>query len=822
MQMEKGKYDINNQNNVWGQVNGDNTTVTMNFYSNVRLPSYRVIEGDPPATDLGMIQQRQALVGKIYNSLMQPGTNALALTGIGGIGKSTLAALLFSFVKTQLSSKSSPFVASPLWLAIDEFTTFADIMGTLYQEFKRPMPDLKSHSPASQARMLNQVLADTPSPRFIVLDAFEHLLDEQTGNVLDERPGVGEWIDALNDHPWTSGCRLIMTSKLYPRGRRAAVDIGMHKYPVDGLAMDEGVNFLRKQIPHAKEGELRKATEYCSGHVQTLKFFGNLVALYKYPLSQLLEDQSLWTGNIAKNLLDSIFEKLNPWQRRLLYAFSVYRTPVPVEVAIMVVPDISLKQAQRHLQALLIQHLIQATSDRKFQLHSIVAAYARERFEEDNGHVVAGTVLNAHEHAANYYLQQAVTHCLSRSQRQQLSDVLLLIEATWHYGQATQWQKAYELMLREGLFLDLKNWGNYATLLDLYTSMFPLEQWLTDEKQRVAIYNNVGRLYSDIESRPRARSYYQKALAISQTANNRHGQSRTLNNLGWLAVELEDWPQAQKYFQQTLCICREIGDYRHEASALNGLGRLYDYQGEKEQASQCFEQALQIYQEHQEKENAKGTAWALSNLGKVHADLGKLEQARDYFRQALVLRKEQLRNQWEEGRTLKNLGIVYARLQQKEASLSCLEEALQLSKLVGDRRGEGRTLNALGQAYATFGENVTALDYFHQALAIHQETEDSRQEAKTRENIGDLLRTSFQSKDHIEQQYAAALHLYKEIGDQWGAGNVELKRGVYYVQQDQPQMALAHFFVAREMFEAISALDLLEEVRNWMNSLGEN
>ena len=60
----------------------------------------------------------------------------------------------------------------------------------------------------------------------------------------------------------------------------------------------------------------------------------NLAVLFKHP--------SLWTGDIATNLLDQIYtQQLNNAERELLLAFSVYREPVPIEGALVIITGIS-------------------------------------------------------------------------------------------------------------------------------------------------------------------------------------------------------------------------------------------------------------------------------------------------------------------------------------------------------------------------------------------------------------------------------------------------------------------------------------------------
>ncbi len=70
------------------------------------------------------------------------------------------------------------------------------------------------------------------------------------------------------------------------------------------------------------------------------------------------------------------------------------------------------------------------------------------------------------------------------------------------------------------------------------------------------------------------------------------------------------------------------------------------------------------------------------------------------------------------------------------------EQALQISREIGDRRGEGNRLGNLGLAYSGLGEVARAIEYYEQALQIARETGDRRGEAFASWNLGLLYEDS--------------------------------------------------------------------------------
>ena len=150
--------------------------------------SYRRIVGFPPLSDPRAIQQREQVVKAVYTQLTQTNITALALTGIGGAGKSTIAALVYRYTEEQRAMHTSPFLAETLWLIVDSTVTFADLIGNIFEALSKPIPQLSNLAPHNQAVTLFNALNTTDQPRLIILDQFENLLNCETGHARSTAP----------------------------------------------------------------------------------------------------------------------------------------------------------------------------------------------------------------------------------------------------------------------------------------------------------------------------------------------------------------------------------------------------------------------------------------------------------------------------------------------------------------------------------------------------------------------------------------------------------------------------------------------------------
>jgi tetratricopeptide (TPR) repeat protein/transcriptional regulator with XRE-family HTH domain len=697
----------------------------------VQAKTYQSIEGFPPPTNPRTIQQREKDVQTIYEKLLQADTTAVVLTGIGGVGKSTLAALVYRYALEQYQAGAGPFAARPLWLTVNESVTMMDLVGTLLETLGKPLPDLERLTPHGQVMTLFHTLNSGNDARLIVLDQFENVLDWQIGYALTERPGVGEWLDALNSQPCS--CKLLLTSRPWPRGTHGYPPTYMHEYPVTGLGEAEGIELLRKQgvrTEQATDLQLQTAVARCDGHAFALTFLASLLSRNRsLNLSLLFENglyEQMWDGDIAHNLLDYIYlRQLDDVQREVLFAFSIYREPVPLE-ATMALTDINAKDQKARLlsalRALLAQHLLQASGNGLYHLHKIVANYVREYYLHDEKEQA---LRNAHTRAASYYFAQPGVSNLPREQRKGINDARPLIEATWHLCQAELWQQAFDLMQQEGIYLDLRRWGGNATLLELYQLLLPLEKWHPSQAQEAEICDHLGRIYGTLGKKELALEYYERAMRIYRAVGNRQGEGRTLNHIASVQENLGRAALARELHGQALTIVRDIGDRKGEADSLSGFAWIAHSQGRQEEALSYYEQALRIYGEIG---NRIGEADVLNGMGLIRQSLGEKKEALHLIEQAWRKRQE-VRDRAGEGRTLNNLGLIYADLEQDVQAYECYKQSFVLRKETGDRNGEGVVLYNIGKLYFKQERYSLALACWLQAGRIFEEVRSTYQDA---------------------------------------------------------------------------------------------
>mgnify|MGYP000293313587 CR=1 FL=1 len=195
--------------------------------------------------------------------------------------------------------------------------------------------------------------------------------------------------------------------------------------------------------------------------------------------------------------------------------------------------------------------------------------------------------------------------------------------------------------------------------------------------------------------------------------------------------------------------------------------------------------------------NSQTRRLCLNQIGNSYNYLGNYGRAIDYYQQALVISRE-IGDRGGEGAALGNLGNAYFSLGQYERAIDFLQQALVISREIGNRRGEGCDLGSLGNAYNSLGQYERAIDFLQQYLTIALEIGDRRGEGNALVNMG---ATQLKLKQYPESltHNQAALEIFREIG--FRAGVAEALKNLAELHH-----ALGEVEVARQFCQQALAL----------------
>jgi predicted ATPase/DNA-binding SARP family transcriptional activator len=239
---------------------------------------------------------------------------------------------------------------------------------------------------------------------------------------------------------------------------------------------------------------------------------------------------------------------------------------------------------------------------------------------------------------------------------------------------------------------------------------------------RADALNGAGELASAQSDYTQARAFYTECLAIRREIGDREGIANVLTNLGRVANDQVDYVSARALHAECLAILREIGDRKGTAFSLVRLGLVALEQGDYVSARALCEESLSIRREIGDQQ---GIAYSLNNLGDVAYRQGDYAEAQALYEQSLAL----LRGigHWRGiASSLSRLGNAVREQGDYSSARALYEECQAILREIGARRGIASSLGQLGLVALKQGDYVSARALYEERLSISRESGDRR------------------------------------------------------------------------------------------------
>ncbi|HEY3336269.1 MAG TPA: tetratricopeptide repeat protein [Candidatus Limnocylindrales bacterium] len=176
-------------------------------------------------------------------------------------------------------------------------------------------------------------------------------------------------------------------------------------------------------------------------------------------------------------------------------------------------------------------------------------------------------------------------------------------------------------------------------------------------------------------------SYLREALAVAEGDGDDEARATILNWLGTNAYGGGSLDAAEVYILESVAIRRRLGDSAGIATALNALGGVYHFRGDLDNARLTFAESLAL---KQELGNPNGIAVALTNLGLVERDAGRPDSATAAFEEAIAI-WERTGDRQRVAVGVHNAALVALDLGRYDEAAAMLQRAYDIARELGDR-----------------------------------------------------------------------------------------------------------------------------------------
>ncbi|WZI66307.1 MAG: tetratricopeptide repeat protein [Gloeotrichia echinulata IR180] len=566
-----------------GQINAAEVKIIVERLEQIpQLESPGVLKAGNPQKSLAYWQGRKTEIAQIQQWFNDQNTFLIGIEGIGGTGKSMLAAKIYE----EIAGFPKRF-----WGDVSNGAGFSDLARQVLTEFGFRVPE-------QEVQLVDALVKCLRSGEFLlIIDNLESLLqpNRQWGSQF-----YGDFFNAWVESGGNS--KVLVTTRERPELK------GFAWLPLKGLQVEEGVALL---VELGIRGDLTQFVTLVDGHPLLLRLVADLLK-EEYPqdpdlkrladlglgnLQQLLTDPQVVGVHRRENVgmvlvLDASFNRLNELQKALLLNISVYRGAVDSAAAAAVLLGYSAAEIEGELRNLVKRSLLveKLNGKRRFEFQPVVLEYVRYK---------AGNQTEAHERAIDYYRSIA-----KQPPWKTKDDVKEYLEIFHHFYQLQDYNSAFDVLWVCDEFLTLR--GYYADQVELYGQLVSKWAEIGDRENwnYRASLTSLGNAYLYLGQYQRAIEFHQQSLDISREIGDspeerlrqRNSEGLSIMNLGNAYLSLGQYPQAIEFLQQSLDISREIGDSpeerlrqrNSEGLSIMNLGNAYYSLGQYPRAIEFF------------------------------------------------------------------------------------------------------------------------------------------------------------------------------------------------------------------------------------------
>lgn len=468
-------------------------------------------------------------------------------------------------------------------------------------------------------------------------------------------------------------------------------------------------------------------------------------------------------------LLRRSTERLRALYRKRFALLGVF-PPRPISFDVPAAQDVwdMRSDPRMTLRALTDRGLIEPAGDGRFQMHSLLSAFAVSMIEEDAELPSVREVQTRrlrHYETKIFYLNEAYNQGGDEQQRalQELDRDYESIRA------AHAWALAHMYEDEEA-----------ARIVTAYASVGPniflirlppreLTRWIEKGieaaemlgfKEDVRAHNaNLGAAHAMAGDPRRALPSSEQALQDARNAEDRPAEAAALGNIGRAYYSFGDYQKAIEYTRKCLKAAQETNEWRTEAQALGTLGESYAATDQPQKALWSFKSSMEVSRANKDSYTEART---LRKLGVFYRQLGNSWRAGVLFEAAASVFAE-LGDELEYNRALLSQGILCINEEEYEKAIDYFDRVIDWASGNDDEQSLAFASMNKSIVLNLLGRSDLAEELYRRAVHSAHSAEALEAEADASFNLALLVETT--NFDEAVALACRARSLYEAIGD---------------------------------------------------------
>ena len=243
--------------------------------------------------------------------------------------------------------------------------------------------------------------------------------------------------------------------------------------------------------------------------------------------------------------------------------------------------------------------------------------------------------------------------------------------------------------------------------------------------------------------------------------------------------------KGREFAEQALKVAESADIKSQKVRAYQNLGGLHSIGGDYSTALRYDNLALEGSIESRDSANL---SISYNNVASDYYDLGEYDEAYFYFTQSFRVARA-IDDSLRMAIALHNVGRVFKELGQYDRALEHLELSMRMSRTIGDEEGIPYSLDEIADVMIRKGDYDSALHTLLRSVRMTRKQKLLVLEPKTLISLA-TVHLHARNYESALAYYDTTYRLHEKTGNEFGIAEVELGRGLVYIQQAKYDLAM--------------------------------
>lgn len=573
-------------------------------------------------------QGRKGLITQTLRALLKD-RKLVSLTGTGGIGKSTLAAMVAQRIAWR-------FPGGVFWIDGRDYLATGMPLDAVLDAFAHVYgEELLKQSTARKRELVLNYMSDVRRSCLIVVDNAD-VATREVMRFVSELPTRSAALLTTREAPEARGTVITLQAMSQHESLRFLVS-------AIGERTDDA--FWHGEIGEEEKGQLVEMARLLDGHPLALLQAASLVVSEGLRRAFDIVRKHPAQGKELNERFDFSYIPLSDAQKKLLHRLAAFAVDFDEMTLVNVCTnenfvegDARLDEWETDLRVLRNKSLVEqfdfSEDYRRFRLHPVMRDYVR---------VKAGNAMRMEDsHVARFFvalvgsLRNRINSTETALVALGIADLerLNLLGTQEMLFESGEWDEVISIAYRMGDLLDRTGrWAEWRRVLELGVKA---AKEVAKKNESAEFTHNLGSISSRIGDYGDAEMRYMEALRLKRERGDQVGVAKVLHELGVLAYSTENYSEARRLFDESLTINRELGEQESAALNLWGLALIATHQGDLREAREIYVEVLDTFEKLNSKKNVAGV---IHQMGMLAMATGDNAEARRLHDKSLMMRR---------------------------------------------------------------------------------------------------------------------------------------------------------------------------------------